>query len=374
MNQDYCFIEPLDVLYLRGNKTFGDPGSYGECLVPPWPSVAAGALRSRILVDDGVDLNEFSSGQAEHPALGTPLEPGTFELTGFYMARKRNGAVELLMQPPADVVVSKTETGALCVERLQPQVLPFVSSYSLPMLPVLPQPANRSKPESGYWLSQAGWSAYLSGRTPSVQDLVHSSELWAFDARVGIGMSRDAGAVEEGKLFSAQALTMHEGIGFLAAVKGAMLPSSGLLRFGGDGRGAAVQKVQQDVPVSDYGAIAAAGRCCLVLTSPGLFATGWKLPGTADNGRISLPGGIQAKLVSAAVSRAETLSGWDLAAWQPKPAQRVAPTGSLYWLDELEATPDALRNLVERGLWLEENENPQRRAEGFNRIALGVWS
>ena len=31
------FIEPLDVLVLRGNKLFGDPGSYGESLVPPWP-------------------------------------------------------------------------------------------------------------------------------------------------------------------------------------------------------------------------------------------------------------------------------------------------------------------------------------------------
>ena len=28
------FIEPLDVLYLRGNKLFGAPGSYGEIVVP----------------------------------------------------------------------------------------------------------------------------------------------------------------------------------------------------------------------------------------------------------------------------------------------------------------------------------------------------
>ena len=47
------FIEPLDVLFLRGNQLFGEPGSYGEALMPPWPSVAAGALRTRILADDG---------------------------------------------------------------------------------------------------------------------------------------------------------------------------------------------------------------------------------------------------------------------------------------------------------------------------------
>ena len=45
------FIEPLDVLILRGNKLFADAGSHGEALMPPWPSVAAGALRSRMLID-----------------------------------------------------------------------------------------------------------------------------------------------------------------------------------------------------------------------------------------------------------------------------------------------------------------------------------
>ena len=44
-----CFIEPLDVLFLRGNQLFGEPGSHGEALMPPWPSVAAGALRTRML-------------------------------------------------------------------------------------------------------------------------------------------------------------------------------------------------------------------------------------------------------------------------------------------------------------------------------------
>jgi len=36
------FLEPLDVLFLRGNKLFGDPGSFGESLVPPWPSGGGG--------------------------------------------------------------------------------------------------------------------------------------------------------------------------------------------------------------------------------------------------------------------------------------------------------------------------------------------
>ena len=54
------FIEPLDVLILRGNKLFADAGSHGEALMPPWPSVAAGALRSRMLIDAGIDPDRKS--------------------------------------------------------------------------------------------------------------------------------------------------------------------------------------------------------------------------------------------------------------------------------------------------------------------------
>ncbi|HRD65587.1 MAG TPA: type III-B CRISPR module-associated Cmr3 family protein, partial [Candidatus Competibacter sp.] len=88
---DYRFIEPLDVLYLRGNKLFGDAGSYGEALMPPWPSLAAGALRSRMLADHGVDLAAFTRvcerlpelSDALHTCLGTPQKPGNFRVSLF---------------------------------------------------------------------------------------------------------------------------------------------------------------------------------------------------------------------------------------------------------------------------------------------------
>ena len=95
------FIEPLDVLFLRGNQLFGEPGSYGEALMPPWPSVAAGALRTRILADDGIDLADFAAGRNAHPQLGTPQAPGSFALQGFQVARQTPSGAELLMPLPA---------------------------------------------------------------------------------------------------------------------------------------------------------------------------------------------------------------------------------------------------------------------------------
>jgi CRISPR-associated protein Cmr3 len=381
-----CFIEPLDVLFMRGNKLFGDPGSYGESLVPPWPSVAAGALRSRMLADAGVDLAAFANGQVDHPSLGTPKQPGTFAVTAFHLARRRaDGGVEPLFAPPADLVLSRDDVDAIQVRSLTPTPLSggeglkgrasISCSAPLPLLPVLAE-TQRSKPESGYWLTEAGWRNYLAGKTPAPDQWVISSELWAIDPRVGVGLDAATRRAADGKLFSVQAVAMHPGVGFLAGVSGAEPPKTGAIRLGGDGRAAALRSAGMELPEPDYSALAAAKRCRLVLTTPGLFQTGWLPTGVTQDAegayRFALQG-VKARLVCAAVPRAEVVSGWDLALWQPKPALRAAPTGAVYWLNELEATEDALRKLAIKGLWDDSCHDPQRRAEGFNRFTFAAF-
>ncbi len=396
---EYRFLEPLDVLFLRGNKLFGDPGSFGESLVPPWPSVAAGAIRSRMLADEGVDLAAFARGDVLHPELGTPEAPGTFTVTAFHLARRRaDGAVEALIQPPADLAISEDAEGALCVDALIPTALPhgegLVCSSPLALLPVLAK-AERRKTAYGYWLTQTGWKAYLAGRTPRAEDIVRSSELWLLDHRVGIGLDTASRRVADGRLFSMQAISMTKqgnrigtdtrtgkpiladyDMGFLAAVIGATPPARGAVRLGGDGRAAAVQPAPTVLPQPDYNAIAKARRCRLVLTSPGVFSNGWLPNGitrTADGEHHFNLHGVKGHLVCAAVSRAEVVSGWDLANGIPKTAQRVVPAGGVYWLDGLDATEATLRKLVAQGLWSELCEDSARRAEGFNRFMLAAY-
>ncbi|MDR4124542.1 type III-B CRISPR module-associated Cmr3 family protein [Yanghanlia caeni] len=393
----YRFIEPLDVLFLRGNKLFGEPGSYGETVLPPWPSVAAGAIRSRMLVDRQINLTAFAAGDVtDDPELGTPARPGTFMLAGFYLARRNDeGRVEILMPPPADLVISHSDSGLPQARLVRPQTVELASSCPLPLLPVLAQGRKREKPVAGYWLTQAGWSAWLRGDVPASEHLVPSSALWRTDERIGIGMNSTTRSVDAGKLVLTQALVMRKrgefgdephgqrstdyDVGFLAVVSGAQAPSDGVLRFGGDGRAAAIMPADVAFPHPDYEAIAAMGRCRLVLNSPALFPSGWMLPGADPTGRVDLGEGVSARVVAATVPRSERLSGWDLAKKRPKALQRAVPTGSVYWLDELQGSPQALRKLVENGLWSRLDDNGQhyeyvmRRAEGFNRIAVAVW-
>jgi CRISPR-associated protein Cmr3 len=244
------FIEPLDVLFLRGNKLFGDPGSFGESLVPPWPSVAAGAIRSDLLAHKRVDLQRFAKGEIMDPELGTPEQPGQFRLTDFRLARRfADGRVEPLYAPPADLVVRRNEDGSLECVCMQPHELPtgMHSSSATRLHAVLPE-RERTKPESGYWLTHEGWERYLQGRAlaPNTH-LVKTNDLWALDTRVGVGLDPARRSAAEGKLFTVQAVAMRKrhhdeahsyDVGFLTDIEGATIPQELMLRFGGDGRAA----------------------------------------------------------------------------------------------------------------------------------------
>lgn len=357
------FLQPLDVLFLRGNKLFGDAGSYGEALIPPWPSVAAGALRSRMMADDpaltAIDLQD----------------PARFALTAFHLARRVNGSIETLHAPPADLAITEPEAGQPVITALRPHIpaAGLLSSAPLPQIPVLAE-AQRSKPVGGYWLNAEGWAAYLNGETPQAEHLVKTAELWALDHRVGVGLDSATRRADDGKLFSVQAIAFKPDVGFLVGVRAENLPQGGTLRFGGDGRAVAITKAPSPPIPLPKGE--GSQRFKLILTTPGLFPEGWKLPGLQDDNLWKGPDGCTAKLVCAAVPRAETISGWDLAKWAPKPAQRAAPIGSVYWFEDFSGDPAALRKLVETGLWglSDDNDEPQRKAEGFNNVAIGSWT
>lgn len=379
---EYRFIEPLDVLYLRGNRLFGGAGADSEALMPPWPSVFAGALRSRMLIDAGADPRAFAAGRAHLPegyaeALGTPEQPGRFTLGPVRLAFAHATGIEPAYPLPADLqVILAEDSDKATIHRLEPRSLSkgIACSRATRELPLLRIDAS-AKPASGYWLSAEGWRCYLHGARLDSAHLIKTAQLWQPERRLGIALDPDRRSAADGKLYTSEVVALCRGVGFLTSIAGVepfLLPQQGLLRLGGDGRGATLHR--PDVikePAADLERIAASGRFRVVLTAPGLFPGGWRLPGLDTSGRWNLPGA-SARLVSAAMPRAVTVSGWDLARHAPKPAQRFAPTGAVYWFEELQGDPQALGKLAEHGLWEleEQNNDPQRRAEGFNRCII----
>lgn len=393
MTTTYRFIEAIDTWSFRGNRQFGDAGSYGLSDFPPSPSVVAGAFRSLLLNEAAEEIGTFAQGgNLSDPqlaqALGTLDKPGSFGITSVLPARLGvDGDIEAFLPLPADVVVSE---GGQCIQRLQPQPrqaeLICSGPGNLPCLPVLRQ-SRATKPESGWLLTSEGMVAYMEGRTLSSRQLLHSTHLWSDESRVGIGMEAQSRTAEDGKLFSLQHTAPRHGendkaseSGLLVGVHGCgkQLPARGLLRLGGDGRAAAFRQAGTPAIGMPAEQIARSDRFKLVLQTPGLFANGWLPDGIHNEGgslMLELEG-LRAQLLCATVPRYEVISGWDLARWQPKPAERVAPAGSVYWFELRQSRPEQLGKLAEQGLWglADDNHlNRQRQAEGYNRILIAAW-
>lgn len=340
------FLEPLDVLYLRGNKLFGGAGDHGEALMPPWPSMAAGALRSRLI------------------AAGETVETlSNFFLSRFMLARQSaNGKTEILWPLPADVIVNQDDLSDATYLRPTKPPAGLSSSHALPRLPTLC--ANKpGKPIGGLWLNEEGIAAWLTGQAIIQKHLVRTSELWQIDARLGIALDPTTRSAADGKIYTTETVALKPKVGFVASSSGhqRQLAEGDIVRLGGDGRAARVSPVTAELPITDWARIEREGRFRLILTTPGIFAAGWQ------------PEGIPGDLVAASVSRAETLSGWDLLTGKPKPAQRIAPTGSVYWFECHNKLADlaTLKSLIDNGLPI---NVPSRRAEGFNHCHIAPWA
>src|SRR5947207_7513440 len=106
-------IQPHDVLFFRDGK----PSSLGEdhfhrSIFPPHSATLYGAIRTRRLIDEGVDLSRLKPStwnelvhedlQAE---IGTPQALGTFSLRGPWLTRREtfDGADEVLLPAPSDL-------------------------------------------------------------------------------------------------------------------------------------------------------------------------------------------------------------------------------------------------------------------------------
>lgn len=348
------FLEPLDILTLRGNKLFADAGAHGEALMPPWPSLVAGAIRSRLMAE------------------GAPLDDllQNFRLNGFGLAQKTpEGRITPLWPLPADLIVADEDLRE--ARYLKPAALPpgLNSSQTLPMLPTFASD-KPAKPVGGLWLNGDGIAAWLAGSPIGRAHLVRSGELWQTDPRLGITLDAGKRSAADGKIYTSENIALRPNIGFAASYRGAAaLPENALVRLGGDGRGARANPGQIAHAEPDWSRIAREGRFRLLLTTPGIFADGWRPDAELTSALADTP----ATLVAAAVSRFETVSGWDIRDGinRPKPAQRTAPTGSVYWFDGYRGDIAKLKTLAEQGL---PPADPQRQAEGFGKLVIAPWA
>ncbi len=391
----YYYVQPTDTLFVRGNLAFGDAGEHGSSMMPPPPSLFAGAFRSALLGRDAGEMSAFlAQGRCDDArldaCLGTPENPGAFRITWLSLAglpspaggRRAGGegiSPEAVLPLPADLL--RLESG---FAPLQPRKSgEFVAATGhLPQRATLIS-AKQEKPKSGYFLRQTGFARHLQGQPPEVVQEIETKHLYQRDPRLGIGLNAESRSVEEGLIYTTEGFAFSPasgagnqrsfaGTGFLVGIEGAdgLLPEEGLLRLGGDGRSAQYRRVDFQPPR----VVGVAKQFRLILQTPALFSQGWLPDGISKEGdeyRLRGPG-FTARLVCAALGRREVVSGWDLFNWKPKPAQSAVPAGSVYWFEDFQGDPGKLAEWVVGGLW-GEHADPQRRAEGYNLAWLAAW-
>lgn len=372
-NITYLEFDPVDVLFFRGNRLFGDPGEHADSLVPPWPSVLSGAVASRILADaDALGRACASPDNAEDVLAEFAGTDFGLEAQGI----TKNG--NPYFPVPADIVVFEKD-GYIRLRRIIPRRIAsggVSSSFALPLLPVL-EGGEREKPKTGYWIDSAGLAAHLAGKVPDKSSFVNSSELWKTDQRLGIALDSSSRTAGDGKIYTSDAVAFNSGVSLFAAFRGSGIPDSGLVRLGGDGRGAVISVSETlDGRLKGIGKPGAGWPGFRMITAtPGVFSGGWLPPGLEDDGRTWGIDGLSAELMCASVSRHGVISGWDMARHTPKDARKVAPAGSVYWFRVTGGDTAALEEIRELGLYaLPGFDDRARRREGYGRVWFGRWN
>ncbi|EQD76965.1 CRISPR-associated Cmr3 family protein [mine drainage metagenome] len=340
-----------------------------------------------MLVDAAVDISAFANSKeisdpVLHAVLGTPQKPGAFRISWFSVARRNDEEVEPLIALPTDVAATE---GDDVMRYLHPQPLTngLRTSCTMGQIAIVQQ-KERSKPEGGLWFAGEGLAVYMRGESLSrKKHTVGMCDLWKTNARIGIALDPDKHAAVQGALFTSEAIALAKNVGFLTRIEGAdgTAPKGGLLRLGGDGHSVRVEACKVAWPEPDWDRIAKERRFRLVLATPGLFEQGWLPPGIRDDGVTwNGPCGVSARLVCAAVPRAQVVSGWDLARRAPKAALRAAPAGSVYWFDATQvnggtALIAALQKLAAEGFGCVSGYPDRARlAEGFNNVMIANWA
>jgi CRISPR-associated protein Cmr3 len=237
------FLEPVDVWLFRDGKPFDALSDHrARSLFPPYPTVMQGVIRSHHLVVKGVDLRDP---EAIAKAVGTAEVFGNLRLRGPFIARKEGAHITRYFPVPADVVLDRQAGGYRPLRPRPRKEAPHVLTSApddLPMLLWPPEGYEPSKQVAGQWLAEEDLLKCLRGELVTA---VPGETLFTRENRFGIGRDDATRTTLEGALYEVEFIRPCPGVGLWVQVEGYDgWPEAGLMRIGGEGRGAYFSKIE----------------------------------------------------------------------------------------------------------------------------------
>lgn len=392
-------IEPRDPLIVRDGRPFGpNPGARATTLPFPFPSTIAGALRHKAgLSDDGA----FDRSQIEAVLQLTVRGPLLAQLQDDPDPARTDQIADWLLPAPADALLLRGDSGEPDLRRYWLAPRSVVGGAVTPMpdglLLVAPAQYDRRKPldderRPRFWSWKRAFSCWLANPQ---DDTCSSGELGItsleINTRVHVAVQDDTQTALEGALFQTSGLELtwrnreDEAKGIFTAQRLALAAAmqggtpnfpGGFAPLGGERRLMRWSRLSTihlpDWPEDLRGRIVTERRCRVILLTPACFSAGYRPPVQWERG------GVAGTLVAAAVSRAQVISGWDMAHrnpngryGRPRPTRRLAPAGSIYYVRFSE---DADVGAWIDATWMQPvSDAEQDRRDGFGLAAIGAW-
>lgn len=316
------FISPMDVWLFRDGRPFTAGSDHrAVTLFPPYPSVIQGVIRSHQLIVQKVDLNDRN---AIAEAVGTSEDFKNLRLRGPILAKWENGKLTRYFAVPADLVAQGEQFVPLELHKPDPERL-ITNALTQNLLYSSTEP---TKQLPGQWLTEeALWKALSNQPVVAVK----ADDLFERESRYGIGREDSTRTTREHAFYEVEWIRAHPNVGLYVEVEGYDgWASRGLLRMGGEGRGASyvllntspLLSLKQSFPDGNL-----PQRFKVYFVTPTYFRHGW-LP---EKWEKFFDG--EVRMVAAAVNRYESLGGFDWAKNQHKPARRYVPAGSVYYFE-----------------------------------------
>ncbi len=306
---EWYVIEPLDTLFFRGAEPMEAGQLTAAALFPPPVSVILGALRTTVLYQKGISVQDYIQGQAPDIVLeriGRSEHEAPFQVMGILFSRGK----QVFAPAPAAWFVDMTTKPRCGEELIGKEVIMPEKSASLADLDALVsggQPPvvltrDNALSLSGYWVDME----LLAQPAPVIGpgQVLLSGELYSLEPRIGIAMDANRKVVE-GKLYSAGHIRLRENVRLIIGIdRDIGLRTQGHLTLGGE------------LKVCHY------TRCA----AP-------KLPQNPETFYTSLaPTHLTQDILDKIIcsSKPVTLAGWDMAKGFHKPSRTWLPSGAVF--------------------------------------------
>lgn len=393
----------LDTWFFRESRPMESiGGSELQSGFPPSPRTVSGAIRYLVGKKHQVDWSKWNEADQHldvKTLMGDANGYGTLAFNGPWLTRKTAcGKHERLYPAPANLVAARTDQGLSDPVRLvvgAPRHCDMGRAVRLPEVApadqlVADQGKLKLKGLGGYWVTAQTLQAVLAGECCRANELIDNSSLFEAESRLGIARSNITRTVEEGMLYQTRHVRPKQDVLLEMMVSGLSADdyeSSGVVRLGGEGRGAAFYVEPDDGDVtSDSGlpvvSLGKTNACGIILTLlsplsveqneeaytplPGFkqqeteAGTVWQ--GDIQNIALSLHCVVQGKAIRE--------GGWDLANHCPREVQSMLPAGSVFYLTVDDGDIEAAMKAIHLQQLAVEKDDI---ALGRGLVAVGIW-